>query len=597
MANKILPISKSKVVDYSNEPLTNFWQVKDGKTHTTNQDFKRQIIDLLQSVTEGFICIQSEKLTDKKIIEQILHTARGRDVKIYILVNQYSSELDVLNGLCLIRYALHNTGSFILVNPNANQPKGMFFSGPFTGDAITISYQILTEAKEAEIAELFRHFCYHFWDIAKKEVIEKNKHQNVDVESKPIDVFYDTDAYGDKDFVYSTLFDFVQNKKRGDLADKLIVPFKKEDECPIYIKQKTENELGGIPQDSLLSREELEKFVPSLPDDGITRETTYKWSNMPFYLPDESKKSSLYSDWEKETQKIKNYLSTIIENIESVAKKENSISERISRFFLGKKTTLNVIKQKIEELKVIDFPNLIKSELSRSIDEINNLQEKVENHIIEINIEDKKAKLEEEIEEITIKINEKKYELSQKKEQLGDKEQERDKKLNQFLQDNNLQIDGLGKQKSTWGQQVGKKNKKKNPEGAQKAQDKLDELTKIENKNFIQKNKDDIGKIEKDIKHLQSTIEAKNKEKNSLRHTQSTDSSLAEVIGSKSIKPKPSSSKTFKMPVLDQQPQTGELYQKGNQKYLAIEYWEQYEQAKLEAERLNAKLCALSYFE
>ncbi len=168
MANKILPISKSKVVDYSNQPLINFWQVKGGKSHSVVQNYKQQIITLLQSVTEGFVCIQSVKLTDKQIIKQIFDTARGREVKIYILVNQYSPELDLLNGVCLIRHELQNTGSFVLVNPISNQPNGLFFSGHLTESTLTTSNQILKEINEKEVTELFRHFCFHFLGNCQK---------------------------------------------------------------------------------------------------------------------------------------------------------------------------------------------------------------------------------------------------------------------------------------------------------------------------------------------------------------------------------------------------------------------------------------------
>ena len=44
---------------------------------------------------------------------------------------------------------------------------------------------------------------------------------------------------------------------------------------------------------------------------------------------------------------------------------------------------------------------------------------------------------------------------------------------------------------------------------------------------------------------------------------------------------------------LPQLPQVGELYESGDQSYLAIEYWDQYEQATKEAQRLKAKLCAI----
>jgi hypothetical protein len=46
------------------------------------------------------------------------------------------------------------------------------------------------------------------------------------------------------------------------------------------------------------------------------------------------------------------------------------------------------------------------------------------------------------------------------------------------------------------------------------------------------------------------------------------------------------------VPVFPHIPGTGELYQHNGQSYLAIKHWEEYDQGKQEAKRLNAKLCA-----
>ncbi len=106
-----------------------------------------------------------------------------REVKIYLLVNQYSPELNLVNEVCLIRYNLKNIGSFILTNPNSNQKSGLFFGGHLTEQSLTLSNQILNELKEKEVTELYHHFCFHFWETAKKEVIEVGKH-NI-IYSKP----------------------------------------------------------------------------------------------------------------------------------------------------------------------------------------------------------------------------------------------------------------------------------------------------------------------------------------------------------------------------------------------------------------------------
>ena len=52
--------------------------------------------------------------------------------------------------------------------------------------------------------------------------------------------------------------------------------------------------------------------------------------------------------------------------------------------------------------------------------------------------------------------------------------------------------------------------------------------------------------------------------------------------------------KALLIKTIDSLPEVGELYIHNGNRYLAIEYWKDYNKGKEEAERLNAKLCALS---
>jgi hypothetical protein len=591
MANKILPISKSKVVDYSNEPLTNFWQVKGGKSDSVGQNYKQQIINLLQSVTEGFICIQSVKLTDKQIIKQIFDTARGREVKIYILVNQYSPELDSLNGVCLIRYELQNTGSFVLVNPNSNQSNGLFFTGQITEEALSSSSQILKNIKDKEVQELFRHFCFHFWETAKKEIIEEGKHLNI--EAKPIDVFHDTKEFGERDFVYSTLFDFVEKTQRGDLSDKLIVPFRKENETKILIKQSERRELGIFNLPDLLSLNEFEKQEPVLNDEGTACKVEYLWTNEPFYLPEKCSESPLYDKWKSESSKIIVHLNNVLNKIQAGEKREKTISSTLSRFFLGKKNTFNKLKSDIEVLKETEFANISDKQLKEKISGINSIYSQVENEIGEIEQEDKKAKLDEEINSLKENKKNKETELTNKQGELNEKEKKASEQLKIFLENLKIEEALLGKVKSEWQQQSGHKNKQKNPKEAEDAENKLAELNEIQNQVFINKLKSELENIQRELKRIEDEIKRKENEKSKSVQQSGSKSSLSEFVSNESSIQSSNSGKLLSVPDLQQLPIVGKLYQLNNQPYLAIEFWEQYDQGKSEADRLKAKLCAI----
>lgn len=591
MANKFLPISKSRVVDYSNEPLTNFWLVKGGKPNAADQIFKKQIIELLQSVTEGFICIQSVKLSDKQIIKQIFDTARGREVNIYILVNQYSPELDLLNGVCLIRYEIQNTGSFVLVNPNSNQSNGLFLTGQITEEGLSSSNQGLKIIKDKEATELFRHFCFRFWETAKREIIEEGKH--LLIEAKPIDVFHDTNQYGDKDFVYSTLFDFIEKSKRGDLSDKLIVPFKKENKSPILIKSTDKQLLGNVVIDELLPFKEFENHTPVLSDNGTTCKIEYKWTNTPFYLPEKSNESPLYEKWKSETIKINNHLEAILNKIQEAEKREKTISSALSRFFLGKKNTFNKLKSDIVELTQTDYANITDKQLKEKIQAMNAIYSQVESEIGEIEQEDKKAKLDEEIKALKEKKFSKEEELTNKQIELTEKEKTVNEQLKGFLAKHKIEEALLGKLKSEWQQQSGHKNKQKNPKEAEDAETKLAELNEIQNQVFINKLKSEIENIQREIKRIEDEIKRKENEKSKSIHQNENKSSLSEFVSNESSKQSSNSVKLLSIPDLQQLPKVGKLYQLNSQSYLAIEFWEQYDQGKSEADRLKAKLCAI----
>lgn len=592
MATKIQSISKTKTVDYSNELLQNFWRQKSNAS--VYQNHKNEIVKTLQFAQEGIVCIQTESLTDKSLIKLIFEIAQNLKVRFYILVNEYTQELDLLNEICLIRYEVKNIGSFILLNPNSNHANGIFFTGQFTEPSFKVSHNISKSLNKNETEELFRHFCFHFWEKAKKEVVEKGIKS--DVISKPLDVFHDVNAFGEKDFVYGTLFDFTEIAKRGDISDKQIIPLNNEKQIPILIKPNTTNDLGDIVIESLLPKSEFENKEPNFADDGVSVSIEYKWQNTPFYLPEKATENSLYDRWEKKHEEILKALDSILNKIQETEKKEANISKAISRFFLGKKNVFGSLKNQIDDLKKTNFSIQTEAKLKEKINRINEINAQVQNEIGEIETEDRKAKIDEEIENLKIQIYEQENELESKKKELQTKRFNMDKSLDEFCLKYSIDKNKLGQEKSNLGQLAGEKNKKKNPEEAKMAEQKLNELKEIQNTTFISKNEDEIKDLEKKINSLKNQIEGKQKEKNK-QVTQSSSSSLSEVFGDKI--PKQSNTEKFQlvqMPDLNQYPQlpqVGKLFQLNSKQYLAIEFWEEYEQGKKEAERLKANLCAI----
>ena len=522
MANKIVPIQKKEAVNYGDSIVENFWKPK-ATTSFTQRGHKDAIISLLQNVQSGFVCVCSEKLEDKDIIK-LLFDLSGK-IRVYILVNDYSTELDIINRKALIRHSgVNNIGSFVLVNPNSNVSKGMFFGGQMTDDGLQ-SARFSFELCDNETKELFRHFCYHFWENAKKESNGK------DVTSKPIDIYYDADKFDGKDYVYGTLFDFIEKIERGKLSGQKIIPLDQVNQLPIEIISESVKDIGDFTMRELLPKEEFEKQKPEFKDDGHSVNIQFSWRNIPFYLPENAKEHNLYAQWETEMKKIENKLSSLSSNIEELENKEIILSKKITRFFLGKKTHLSGLKAQISEIQKIKFSNIPKEERDNFIEKINNLSLQIEQDGKEIDSENKKALIDEQIDELQ-------NQLLKKKQELGELPMPLDEK-------------------------------------------------------FKGKYEDDKRKLEKEIERLQNDIKSKNKEKEKMDSVSENVERSSLDFHKKNKHHQQNNVKKFEIQNLPQLPQIGKLFSANGEHYLAIENWEDYEVGKKESERLKVKLCAI----
>lgn len=541
MANKIQPIMKQETVSYGNCDVKNFWMPRGESSH---REYKESIKQLLQNVQSGFICVYSEKLEDKDIIKLLFDLSEKK--RIYVLVNEYSSAMDILKGKVLIRYSgINNIGSFVLVNPNSNAARGMFFSGQLTEGSLLLehtSYSITSD----EVKELFRHFCFMFWERAKTEIIEKDE---VEVKAKPLDIYYDTDRFGGKDYVYGTLFDFVENDCRKNLAGKRIVYCGNEKQLPTPIQAASKQNLGDNKMKELLPKEEFEAQKPTFKDDGGSIQIEYIWQNVPFYLPDNAKEHNLYIQWETEKGKIKQKVDSLTSALSELEKRENTVSKNIARFFLCKKQKFAKLKELISKIQPVDFSTVTKEMRNEYIGQINKISDEITMHGIEIDEENRKAILRDEIEGLQKQISDKQQELSNKKAELESKSQELENKETES-----------------------KKNVKIS-------------VSKLE---------DDIKKIENSIQNLNNQVKNKQKEIEKVGSSnKASGSPLSAFEGSNNKKQKNgSSAKPFETQNLPQLPQVGKLFSVDRNHYLVIEYWEDYELGRKECERLNAKLCA-----
>ncbi len=128
------------------------------------------------------------------------------------------------------------------------------------------------------------------------------------------------------------------------------------------------------------------------------------------------------------------------------------------------------------------------------------------------------------------------------------------------------------------------------------------DIDEIERNNTIENIKEEIESVKQELADKQAKL---NQEKNQKSDLEKTISNLNKRIEEKQKQLKTleekdrntSMSNILAIPKIEQYPQlpcVGQLFQVNSQSYLAIEYWEDYEEGKREAERLKAKLCAMN---
>jgi hypothetical protein len=232
---------------------------------------------------------------------------------------------------------------------------------------------------------------------------------------------------------------FIGSEKRKNLSDRSILPLgKNKSEAFVVNAQKTEN-IGEQSQSKLLPFKELDDFVPSFPDDGKSVVVTYRWRNMPFYLPEKSEKHHLYKQWETEKGKILSALDSIFETIEKTKKEEEKWSTRIIHIILGKKQKFSEYTDEVENLKQLEFSSLKPEDLKVNIDRISEIFRLVKKDMRDIAEENRKARLDEEIEQLKQVILEQDAELREKQEKKeGDEKKETELKKKISLRNDKL---------------------------------------------------------------------------------------------------------------------------------------------------------------
>jgi chromosome segregation ATPase len=404
-----------------------------------------------------------------------------------------------------------------------------------------------------------------------------------------------------------------------------------------------------------LPKDEFENLKPDLSDDGKSVSITYEWTNTPFTLPPGSKEHPLYQNWKDAEKSINAYIDRIRENISENEKAGNKVSKLIARLFLTKQQKFSEYRNDLDKLQKIKYSSVNKTELEENIKQINVIRSAVEKDSSEISEENRKARLQEQIEakkkekaELEAKLDETRQILQEAEkdievqsgnlkelEKQGEEKKEELKEARKKLEDLKVAKNKTANDISSLGSQIknitaDEKSSTEQSQAKEKLESKLGETQQIlqetekgieiQSGNLKELEEQDEGKkreIKEAGKKLDDLKVTKNKTANEINSLESQikknndyEKSLTEQLKKPAKEPPKKESVLsglhgdekkqnqsgqigeLPVPQFPQLPSLGVLYKQNNQDYLAIQYWEDYDQGKVEADRLKAKLCA-----
>ncbi len=338
---------------------------------------------------------------------------------------------------------------------------------------------------------------------------------------------------------------------------------------------------------------ELDRVLEEKPHlkEPFSLQVIYQIEFFPLSIPKSTEKDTLQKQWEEIDLKYKTKLKELKDYATFVEEKKKSITEKVfsslKSLFAGKTHKVNIQLDEIQKLEEINFlqssnkENLVK-QVNQIVDELNQdfneIQDKIEEQTQKIQWEEKKEKLDKELQDLEKNLQEKSNSI-----------QEFISNFEKTKAEKETEIHSLEGQVQTL-----------QAEEKKKAENDLEDKKKSLNA-FLNSKKQDQSKLEKERDQIQAKIKSKEEELKShgekfvYRKTETTKESSLQGIAKtpqKTSQTKQVSHLQFSLPK-EEPPKVGILYNYQDSRYLAIEFWEEYETAFSEAQRLKAKLCIL----
>ena len=354
-------------------------------------------------------------------------------------------------------------------------------------------------------------------------------------------------------------WELIKEKNRAELSGH-IIKLQNNLNKETTIKEKSEKDCGSIKLTKFVDKEVFEEQKPKMEDDGVSCKIDFFWRVMPFFTPEGFKEDKLYKDWLDYDNHFLGKLRAVENNIDAFEKRKKEQSQTIllslKSFFAGKDQKIKENQNMISELKKVKLGNLDRVQRQNKIKELNELVKFVNDSHTEI------------IKEVFLAKEKEKWE--QEKNKLHHK------------------IQGLEQIKKTKTESLGK------------VKVELENVPEKDPEIYINRKKEDISKIEKEIQAVEKDIfnnrDLLEKSFNKFippKH----DENVGQLSPMASLKKEEKSNSgnttsvnLFKEELLEDLPEVGILKNLRCTRYLEIEYWEEVQKAKEEAVRLKAQI-------
>lgn len=159
-------ISSGKI-NNENKTITSYWEkINDNNNYNKNIKIIPLILEIIQKAKESVI-IYSPKITSSELM-LTLENIGAKGVRIYLLVSDIKIHKDIVKKTGVVREKTDIASTFVLIDTKGESPEGLWFSGELTSKQEDVPFVLKLNTIQAK--EAFAHFSHYFWNSRGTEL-------------------------------------------------------------------------------------------------------------------------------------------------------------------------------------------------------------------------------------------------------------------------------------------------------------------------------------------------------------------------------------------------------------------------------------------